>query len=228
MNAEADLTLATDPLATRSNATVYLVDDDEGALRSLAWLVRSEGYEIESYTSAWDFLDAYDQTKHGCLILDVRMSEMNGLQLQEELRARGQQIPIVFVTAHGDIPTSVRAIKGGAIDFLEKPVDEGVLLDRVHAAIQRDAEMRRVAALSDEVTVRLGRLTEREMDVLALLYDGFTTKQIAAQLGFSNQTAARHRVRVLLKMEVDNEVDLVRLLANHPVWRDRRSQPASE
>jgi len=192
--------------------TVFLVDDDRGALHSLRWLLESEGLAVESFLSASAFLDAYDPRKPGCVVLDVRMPEMDGLELQERMDHQGEHPPIIFVSGHGDVPTCVRAMKGGAVDFLEKPVDDDALLERIRQALARDLQRHRREMEEQEIALRKETLTPREGEVMQLLFDGKMNKQIAGQLSISIQTAAKHRTRVLSKMGVSNETELVRLL----------------
>lgn len=195
--------------------TVFLVDDDAAALDSIGYLLESAGYDVETYASASDFLDAHDPQKTGCLVLDFRMPEMTGLELQEKLASAGAHIPIIFVSAHGDIPTSVRAMKGGAFDFLEKPVDGEVLLRLVRRAMEKNSQRRQQGPDRVEMETRLARLSPREKEVMELLYAGKAMKQIALQFDISVQTVAKHRKSVLEKMEVDGDAELVRILATY-------------
>jgi RNA polymerase sigma factor (sigma-70 family) len=199
--------------------TVLLVDDDPGVLNSLRWLLESEGLEVESFQSAQQFLDEYDPKKPGCVVLDVKMPEMDGLELQERMGMQGDHRPIIFVTGHGDVPTSVRAMRAGAVDFLEKPVDDDTLLERVSQAVARDLQRRRREMEKQEIQLRIDKLSPREHEVMQLLYDGKANKQVAAKLGISIQTAAKHRTRVLAKMGVQNDTELIRLL--HRVAKER-------
>lgn len=195
--------------------TVFLVDDDEAALDSIGYLLESGGYDVEAYTSATEYLDALDPQKNGILVLDFRMPEMTGLELQEKLASLGARIPIIFVSAHGDIPTSVRAMKGGACDFLEKPVDGELLMELVRRALEKDAKRRQQGPDRAEFEMRLARLSPREKEVIELLYAGKAMKQIALQFDISVQTIAKHRKSILEKMEVDGDAELVRLLATY-------------
>ena len=192
---------------------VFLVDDDSEALNSLRYLLESDGLEVECFQFAQQFLEAYDPQRPACLVLDVRMPEMDGLALQERLGRLGEHLPIIFVTGHGDVPTAVQAMKGGAVDFLEKPVDDDVLLERVRQALAEDLQRLRREIEQRDIQLRIDALSPRESEVMQLLYDGKANKQVAAQLGISIQTAAKHRTRALSKMGVKNETELVRLLA---------------
>jgi len=204
----------------RTGTTVFLVDDDPAALDSLRWLMETRGFSVEAYCSASDYLDAYDPHKPGCLVLDVRMPEMDGLALQEKLVAIGERIPIIFVTAHGDVASSVQAMKAGAIDFLEKPVDDEVLLKLVQNALEKDSLRRHQEPQKAEIEMRIQRLSPREREVMELLYAGKSMKRIAIEFGITAQTVAKHRTRVLEKMKVAGDTELVRLLAAH-----RRQEP---
>jgi len=195
--------------------TIFLVDDDETALDSIGYLLESAGYDVEAYASASEYLDAHDPEKTGCLVLDFRMPEMTGLELQEKLATLGARIPIIFVSAHGDVPTSVRAMKSGAFDFLEKPVDGELLLDLVGRALQKDSQLRQQCLDIAEVEARLERLTPREEEVVELLYVGKAMKQIALELEVTVQTVAKHRTSILDKMKVRSDAELVRVLADY-------------
>lgn len=192
--------------------TVFLVDDDSEALNSLRWLLESEGLAVECFLSAKRFLEAHDPKMPGCLVLDVKMPEMDGPELQERMGRNGDHLPIIFVTGHGDVTTSVRAMKAGAVDFLEKPVDDHALLKLVRQALAKDLQRHRREMERHEVQLRIDTLSPREREAMHLLYDGKTNKQVAAKFGVSIQTAAKHRKRVLSKMGVKNETELIRLL----------------
>ena len=204
----------------QSEATVFLVDDDPAALDSLAWLMKAAGLNVETYTSAVDYLDAHDPQKPGCLVLDICMPEMSGLELQEKLVAIGESIPIIFASAHADVPSSVRAMKAHAIDFLEKPVEGEVLLDAVRRALEKDSRTRSQEPERAEIGRRLERLTPRERDVMELLYACKPVKIIAAELGISGQSVAKHRAQLLQKMGVEGDAQLARILAAY-----RRQEP---
>jgi len=181
----------------------------------MRWLLESVGLDVQTYETATEFLDEYDLERPGCLVLDMRMPDMDGLQLQERLVAHGECLPIIFLTGCGDVPTSVRAIKGGAIDFLEKPIDSEAFLKLVHQAIDADQQRRQMESQRQEIQSRLERLTPRERDVMHGMLTGAPMKGIAADLSISTKTALKHRSRVLRKLKVQSEAELVRLLFEH-------------
>jgi two-component system, LuxR family, response regulator FixJ len=187
--------------------TVFVVDDDPGALRSLCWLLRQAEMPVLAFGSGREFLESYQPQDAGCLVLDLRMPEMNGLEVQECLRERGIELPIIFITADGDVPTCGQAFKGGAFDFLEKPVNDMVLLDHIRKALTRDVERRRQGA---EFAARMNQLTPREKVVLDMLISGKNLKQIAIASNVTVQTIWRHRLSALHKMGVENDRELVR------------------
>jgi len=199
----------------RTETTVFLVDDDPAALDSLCWLLKAHGLKFRGYSSATEFLNAYDPDEPCCLVLDMRMPGMDGLDLQEKVVSLGDRIPIIFVTGRGDVTSSVRALKAGAIDFLEKPVDHETLLMAIRGALEKDHQRRCWQNNYPDIEDRIQRLTAREAEVMELLYAGETMKRIAAKLGVTVQTVAKHRAKVLSKMEVDGDAELVRLLAGH-------------
>lgn len=201
-------------------ASVYIVDDDIGAGRSMRWLLESADFQVEVFHSGPDFLARICPDMTGCALLDIRMPQMSGLELQEALVAAEFKLPLIFLTGHGDLPVCVRAFRAGAFDFLQKPVNDQMLIDTVQAAIARDLERRgREAAekgteraQSESIKELLSQLTDREREVATYLLDGQTLKQIASTLGVSFQTAAKHRTRVLEKAKVANEVELLRVV----------------
>ncbi len=192
--------------------TVFVVDDDPGALRSLCWLIQQADLPVRAFRSGREFLAAYRPQEAGCLVLDVRMPEMDGLEVQQRLWEQGAGLPIIFLTAHGDVPTCTRAFKEGAFDFLEKPVDDDVLLDHIQKALVRGAEQKRHGSAA-EFTARMSRLTPRETAVMEQLLAGRSLKEIAAALNVTVQTAWRHRLSIFHKMGVENDVKLVRSAA---------------
>jgi FixJ family two-component response regulator len=191
--------------------TVIVVDDDEGVCRALDRLLRSAGYQAQTFTSPTAFLTRLPRDGPGCLVLDVSMPGLNGLQLQEHLAEFGRAWPILFVTGHGDIPTSVRAMKAGAVDFLTKPVDDGALLSAIAQALALDGAARAERSARHELEARVARLTPREYEVFCLVVTGLLNKQIAARLGTTEKTIKVHRGRVMEKLEVQSLAELVQL-----------------
>ncbi len=191
--------------------TVYIVDDDKAVRDSLRWLIESTKLRVRTYDSAQAFLDDCDPAVPGCLLLDVRMPGMTGLELQESLHARGIRLPVIIITGHGDVQMAVRAMRQGAMDFIEKPFNDQVLLERVREAIEKDLEDRETRQEVDVIRRRLERLTPREREVLSMVVDGKLSKQIAAELGLSEKTIEVHRGHIMSKMHADNVADLVRM-----------------
>lgn len=190
---------------------VYVVDDDPSVRRSLARLIRSEGFRVETFAQAQDFLDRKEGTDPSCLVLDVNLPGLSGLDLQRELSSRGYSMPIVFITGYGTIPMSVQAMKGGAVEFLEKPVNDQVLLKAIHQAVEKDRQMKRQYNERKEIQQRLASLTPREREVLPLVVSGMLNKQVALRLGTTEKTIKVHRARIMEKMRADSLADLVRL-----------------
>jgi len=196
--------------------TVFLVDDDPSARKSFRFLAESVGLRVESYESALEFLAKYDASRPGCLVLDVRMPKMSGLELQQKLLEADVRLPIIFVSAHADLPIASRAFRSGAFDFVQKPVNNNELLERIQQAVEMDADWRAQNQVDDHIRSRQESLTPKEHEVLDLLVQGRSIKQIASHFSVSIQTAAKHRARILDKMQVDNEVELVYLLKTVP------------
>ena len=190
---------------------VFVIDDDESMRRSLATLLRSVGLDARVFPSPQEFMRADRPDAPGCLVLDVRMPGMSGLAFQEQLAKDGIALPIIFITGHGDVPMTVRAMKAGAVEFLSKPFDDQVLLDAIHGAIERDRRRRRHAAQLAELQARYRALTEREREIFKLVVAGQPNKQIAAGLGLSVVTVKVHRAQVMRKMAAKSIVDLVRM-----------------
>ena len=193
-----------------SPATVFVVDDDPAVLKSLARLLRSARLEAATFNSPKEFLEKHDPRAPGCLVLDVAMPGLNGLELQEALAAKASAIPIIFLTGHGDIPMSVQAMKRGAVDFLTKPVNDDDLLKAVGIAIEKDRSQRQARAEVAAIQQRLDTLTPREREVMEHVIAGHLNKQIAADLGTGEHTIKVHRARVMEKMGVVSLADLVR------------------
>jgi FixJ family two-component response regulator len=189
---------------------VFVVDDDPGVRKALARLLRATGFEARCFSSPADFLMEHDPSQPGCLLLDLAFPGVNGLELQEALAASGCQRPIVFISGHGDVPQSVQAMKAGAVDFLEKPLQDEELLAAVRQAIERDLSDRRDRAQRESITKRIATLTQREIEVLEHIVSGQLNKQIAADLGTVEKTIKVHRARVMAKMGVDSVAELVR------------------
>ena len=190
--------------------TVFVVDDDPPVLKALERLLRGAGFDVQSFGSSQAFLEQHDSTKPGCAILDIAMDGLNGLELQQALAASGCDRPIVFLTGRGDIPTTVQAMKAGAVNFLTKPVDAKDLLAAVRIAIDKDDLARQAGAELEVIERRLAALTPRERQVLHHVIAGRLNKQIAAELGTSEKTIKVHRARVMQKMGVRSVADLVR------------------
>lgn len=191
---------------------VYIVDDDEAVRASLRLLLKSVGIAAQAFASAQEFLACYDASKPGCLILDIRMPGMSGLELQQDLIMRGAIIPVIFITGHGDVPMAVEAMKNGAFDFLQKPFRDQGLIDRVQRALAKDGENRVALSQHSKMRARLESLTARERDVLALMVQGKPNKIMAADLGISQRTVEIHRARVMEKLEVSSLAQTVRMM----------------
>lgn len=196
-----------------SDATVFIIDDDQAVARSLRWLIETVRLKVETFASAQAFLDHYDASKPGCLVLDVRMPGMSGLELQERLAARGgYHPPIIFITGHGDVQMAVRAVQAGAFDFVEKPFNDQDLLDRIQRAIAHDAGQRDKEELRSQLKALFASLTPREREVLDLVVAGKANKVIAGDLNLSQRTVEIHRARVMEKMEAHSLAHLVRMV----------------
>lgn len=187
---------------------VYVVDDDQGMLESTVWLLESIGLRAMPFTSGQAFLEADLQSSHACVILDIRMPGMGGLNVQEALRSKGLDLPIIFVSGHADVPIVVRAFRAGAVDFIEKPYNEQLLLDSVQQALSRFNELTDHSML-DAVLQRVASLTPRENDVLLPLVQGYTNREIAEQLGISVKTIDLYRSRVMKHMQANTLPELV-------------------
>ena len=192
--------------------TVFVVDDDDAVRNSLKLLLKSAGLHAEVFGSAPEFLSKYEDAQPGCLVLDVRMPGMSGLELQEELNRRGAMLPVIFITGHGDVPMAVEALQHGAFDFLQKPFRDQELLDRVQRALARDAENRTRLRHTDRIRERLASLSPREREVLELVTQGKANKMVAGDLGVSQRTVEIHRAHVMQKMEAGSLAELVRMM----------------
>jgi FixJ family two-component response regulator len=191
--------------------TVFIVDDDAGVRKSIGELLISVGLAVETFESGQAFLDTFDTARPGCLVLDVRMAHMGGLTLEAKLAEMGADIPIVFISGHGDISMAVNTIKRGAVDFVPKPYQEQHLLDAINEALRRDALRRASPLEASGPTERLQTLTSREREVLDLALKGQSCKAIAQKLGISHRTVERHRSRLLEKLGVSSVTELLRL-----------------
>jgi FixJ family two-component response regulator len=191
---------------------IYIVDDDEAMRDSLKWLLESRGLKVELYPSGEAFLRAFDNGFCGCLVLDVRMPGMSGLDLYERLQARASTLPVIFITGHGDVPMAVSALKKGAADFIEKPFNNQEMLGLIESCLKKDLAAAARRAENASVTQRLDNLTQREREVLGLIVAGKLNKQIADDLGISIKTVEVHRSRVMEKMGADSVAELVQLV----------------
>jgi two-component system response regulator FixJ len=191
---------------------VYVVDDDDALRDSLKWLIRSADLEVADYASAHGFVEAFHDDRPACLLLDVRMPGMSGLELQEALRLRDATVPIIFITGHGDVPMAVRALKAGAFDFVEKPFDDAVVLDRIQAAIRLHRERLTERAHREALLARWRTLTPRERQTLRKVAEGLQNKMIAHDLDISQKTVEVHRHNGLEKMACQSAADLARML----------------
>ena len=191
------------------NSTVFVVDDDPGALESLKWMLEQADLRVKAFGSSREFLDSYRPEETGCLVLDVRMPEMDGLALQQTLRARRIRLPIIFITAYGDVPTCARAFRGGAADFLEKPVDDKVLLEHIERLVAQEKQRKDDggdSCFGDRVSL----LTPTESEILEALLEGKSIKEIARARKVSVQTTWRHQMNIFLKLGVESQIELVR------------------
>jgi len=199
--------------------TIFIVDDDPGVLKGLSRLLRAARLDVLAFSSPQEFLARHDPRAPGCLVLDVAMPGLNGLELQAALGARGSAVPIIFLTGHGDIPMSVQAMKRGAADFLTKPVNDEELLKAVRLALEKDRVGRQERAEIEAIKQRLATLTPREREVMEHVISGQLNKQTAADLGTVEKTIKVHRARVMQKMQVQSVAELVRLAEKVGVGR---------
>jgi len=200
-----------DPAHAPPSPTAFVVDDDD-AIRTLwRWLMESRGIAVQTFGTAAEFIERYERDAPGCLVLDLRLPGMSGLELQEYLKAQGVEIPIVFVTAHADVATAVTALKGGAVDLIEKPFSYRQALVVIEKAFQRDAESRERRSRQAEMAGRIAALTDRERAVLQRIIEGKANKVIAAELDISIKTVEFHRSKLMEKMQVESVAELVRL-----------------
>jgi two-component system response regulator TtrR len=193
-----------------SEPIIYVVDDDEAMRDSMTWLLEGEGYRVACFESAEAFLKARNDAMRGCIVLDVRMPEMSGLELHEKLDTLGSQLPIIFITGHGDVPMAVAALQRGACDFIEKPFHNEDLLSRVTRALELDSQLAARQKRTSAISHRLAQLTQREREVMQLVVTGKLNKQVADQLDISMKTVEAHRARVMEKMGVRTLAELVK------------------
>jgi FixJ family two-component response regulator len=201
--------------------TVFVVDDDDGVRDGLSLLLDTVGQPCELFESAYDFLEAYDTSRHGCLVLDIRMPRMTGLDLQEKLIDMGSKLPIIFITGHGDVPMAVEAMRRGAVDFIRKPFREHDLLDRINEALNLDDDIQKRQASRQKYSDHLASLSEREWQVFERVADGEMNKVIAADLGISERTVEVHRGQVMRKLGVKTLAQLVRFKIESEVTATR-------
>lgn len=196
---------------TNISQVVYVVDDDPSARESLCWLLNTEGIATQAFATAEDFLQGWSASWSGCIMVDIRMPGISGLKLQEELNARQNLMPIIFLTGHADVPIAIRAMKQGAFDFLEKPYSDHELLASIKSALELGQEINQAEREKSSLAVALDTLTDREREVMCLVVEGNTNKAIAAQLGISEKTVEVHRARVMDKTSASSLSELVRI-----------------
>ena len=194
-----------------SDASVYIIDDDPSVRTGLTRIVKAAGINVESFESAGAFLSSDKYKEHGCILLDVHMPEMTGPELQEKLIEAGSSMPIIFLSAHGDIPTTVKSLKKGAVDFLEKPVDQEDLMAAIQVSLEQDLETRAKRTEYDSILEHIKTLTPREHEVMSFVITGMLNKQIAAEMDISEETVKIHRGRVMQKLGIVSVAELVRI-----------------
>ena len=192
------------------DAVVFVVDDDDAVRESLSWLISSIGLKVETYPSAQDFLDSFIPEKHGCLIVDVRMPGMNGLELQRKLADKATCLPVIVITGHGDVQMAVRAMKDGAFDFVEKPFNDNAIIEHVEKAVRECKNRRSKESLKQEIQSMIALLTPRENEIMGMIVNGETNKSIARKLTISDKTVEAHRAKVMEKMQASSLAELMR------------------
>jgi two-component system response regulator TtrR len=205
----------------RENATIFVVDDDAAVRDSLRWVIESNGWKVEAYPSAEAFLNSYTPNQLGCLILDVRMPGMSGPELQKLLNERHCSMPIIFISAHGTVPTAVRAMQAGAVDFIMKPYDNVTLLERIDNCMERARQQSDINQQVNIARARLAKLTAREREILELVVAGKSNKLIAAELQISIKTVEAHRAKIMQKMQTHSLAELVSLTLTHQLSKGK-------
>lgn len=198
--------------SNNARPTIFVVDDDSAVRDALKLLLRSVGQAVETYGSAQEFIDAYSEDRPGCLVLDIRMPGMSGLELQQRLNEKHSILPIIFITGHGDVPMAVEAMQAGAVDFIQKPFRDQDLIDRINQALEKDSSNRASLGERNDIRRRLETLTPREREVLDLVVHGKANKVIAGDLKLSQRTVEIHRARVMEKMQASSLAHLVRMV----------------
>lgn len=197
---------------TNQRPTIFVVDDDSAVRDALKLLLRSVGQSVETYGAGQEFLEAYSEDRPGCLVLDIRMPGMSGLELQQKLNEKHSILPIIFITGHGDVPMAVEAMQAGAVDFIQKPFRDQDLIDRINQALEKDTSNRAALGERNDIRRRLETLTPREREVLDLVVHGKANKVIAGDLKLSQRTVEIHRARVMEKMQASSLAHLVRMV----------------
>ncbi|MHC4212806.1 MAG: response regulator transcription factor [Planctomycetota bacterium] len=190
--------------------TVFVVDDDAAVLKGLRLLIKSTGHNVKTFASAEEFLDSYDSS-WGCLVLDIRMPEITGLELQRILNERKIDIPVIFITGHGDVSTAIKAMKNGAMDYIEKPFDDNLLLNKIEKALKKDDTKRKEKIKVNEIRKLFHTLTKKEHEIMALAVQGKTSKEIAPIFGISHKTVEVHRTNIMEKLGVRSAVQMTKL-----------------
>lgn len=203
--------MVAEAMTIQQEATVFVVDDDPAIRKSLRWLIESVGLKVQTHELASEFLESYSPDHPGCLVLDVRIPGMSGLELQEKLRERGYDIPVIIVSGYGDVPMAVRAMKAGAVDFLEKPVSDQVLLDYIQKGIERDIKNKANREQNKELVERKATLTRRENEVMKYVVSGFSSREIAEKLNVSFKTVEAHRAKIMKKMQAKSVPKLIQM-----------------
>ena len=203
--------MASEIMTIQQEATVFVVDDDPAIRKSLRWLIESVGLKVQTHELASEFLESYSPEFPGCLVLDVRIPGMSGLELQEKLRERGYDIPVIIVSGYGDVPMAGRAMKAGAIDFLEKPVSDQVLLDYIQKGIETDIRNKQNRVQNQDLMERKETLTRREREVMEYVVVGFSSREIAEKLNVSFKTVEAHRAKIMKKMQAKSVPKLIQM-----------------